>query len=306
MLNRGRIEDDTPAAGGPRCGADRRGDGPPWLPNGSPWPPGWVEEPGTDRGGGRHGDWVYRAYLDVRRDYRCAQCGNRSTGTRVVRAHGAGRRPRRISDELAEIWDRQPGESSRGYGLFVHYRDLGPLERSYARVARDLERKVSGIEAIAPRNDWLARAAAWDAENERIKRASQIKDLERMARRQVLAGQLFQSRAVKRFQAMTDADIAKMTIWEAIRLYETGFRLERFGLGDPERLDPVPPRSGDDRATRSDIPIAEILRRNPSRVGPVVEVLAQLVELLPGLAGDDEAPWDGDEDDLDDLLNEAG
>ena len=204
-----------------------------------------------------------------------------------------------------EIWDRQPGESSRGYSLFVCYRDLGPLERSYARVARDLGRKMSGIEAIAQRNNWHPRAAQWDAQNERVKRASQIKDLERMAHRQVLTGQLFQGRAVKRFQAMTDADIAKMSIWEAIRLYETGFRLERFGLGDPARLDLAPAPSSDERASRGDIPIADLLRRNPSRVGPVVELLAQLVAALPELARDDEALWDGDEDDLDDLLNEA-
>jgi hypothetical protein len=76
MLNRCRPDSDQlrPLEAGP---ADW-GGGPPWLAYGSPWPPGWVNEPGPFRGGGRHGDWVYREELDTRRNYRCAGCGRRS------------------------------------------------------------------------------------------------------------------------------------------------------------------------------------------------------------------------------------
>jgi hypothetical protein len=75
MLNRCRPDSDVlrPLEAGP---ADW-GGGPPWLPHGSPWPPGWVNEPGSHRGGGRHGKMVYRAERDTRRDYRCAGCGTR-------------------------------------------------------------------------------------------------------------------------------------------------------------------------------------------------------------------------------------
>jgi len=41
-------------------------DGPPWAPNGSPWPPGYVEV-GPNR-------WVYRAAVDPRRGYVCTSC----------------------------------------------------------------------------------------------------------------------------------------------------------------------------------------------------------------------------------------
>jgi len=41
-------------------------DGPPWAPNGSPWPPGYIEVGGK---------WVYRRELDPRRGFTCAGCG---------------------------------------------------------------------------------------------------------------------------------------------------------------------------------------------------------------------------------------
>jgi hypothetical protein len=67
MVNRCLLESDTP----------RRVDqgakpavwvGPPWLEDGSPWPPGYIEE------NGRH---VYYPRLDPRQHYRCADCGHR-------------------------------------------------------------------------------------------------------------------------------------------------------------------------------------------------------------------------------------
>ena len=75
MLNRCRLDSDQlrPLEAGP---ADWAG-GPPWLEYGAAWPPGWVNEPGSFRGGGRHGNMVYRRELDYRHDYRCGRCGRR-------------------------------------------------------------------------------------------------------------------------------------------------------------------------------------------------------------------------------------
>jgi hypothetical protein len=130
-------------------------------------------------------------------------------------------------------WPRQFQETARSYALFAAYRDMGPGERSLARVAREFGRSLDAVQQLSRRHGWVARAMAWDAENELVKRAAQVKELEAMARRQVLAGQLFQSRGVKRVQGMTDKEIGRLSISEAIRLVETGVRLERLGPGEP-------------------------------------------------------------------------
>lgn len=66
MLNRCTLDSVEP----PRRVADGAKplpwDGPPWAPNGSPWPPGYVQD--------ENGRWVYQAAADSRRGYVCASC----------------------------------------------------------------------------------------------------------------------------------------------------------------------------------------------------------------------------------------
>lgn len=99
-------------------------------------------------------------------------------------------------------WERQTGESSRSFGYFTIYRDLGP-GRSVA-AATEVSRKRHEAEArpgrpptlngltglsrppypVPDRNggtrllgqDWLRRAAAWDAEQDRIRRLKRTVD----------------------------------------------------------------------------------------------------------------------------------
>lgn len=203
-----------------------------------------------------------------------------------------------------EPWDRQPRETSRAYALFAQYRDAGPLERSFAKVAREFSRKMSTITTIARRYDWVARAAAWDAENERIKRNSQVKEIEGMARRQVLAGMLFQNKALKRIQGLTDEEINLLSLWEAMRLFELGVRTERVGRGEPGDMTPVLHQQNL-IIGGMEAPIIELLRKNPTRVGPVVELLAQLQAALPELSEDSPVYYDAEDPDLADLVDGA-
>jgi hypothetical protein len=169
------------------------------------------------------------------------------------------------------------------------------VERSLARVARDTGRQRNAVEQLSRRNAWVPRAQAWDAENERIKRNAQIAELEVIARRQVLAGQLLMAKGLTRIKDLTDVETARLSVSEAIRLVETGARLERLGHGEPGDLDqPYVERSV--VLTGGETPIMEILRRNPSRVGPVVEILAKLQEALPELVdGEPDAEVDDEE-----------
>ncbi len=182
-----------------------------------------------------------------------------------------------------EPWDRQPSETSRAYTLFAHYRDVGPLERSLRRVARDTERSLGSLEQLSRRNSWLARAEAWDADNDRHRRALQARERDQMARRQVLTGQLLASKALRRAQAMSDDEVAHLSVGEMMRMVEGGFRLERLGRGAPGDLDTPCVLHEDAALSTADTPIIEIVRHDPNRVGPVMEILAKLQDLLPEL-----------------------
>ena len=85
-----------------------------------------------------------------------------------------------------------------------------------------------------------------------------------MARRQILAGQLFQGRGIKRIQAIVDKDVGQLTISEAIKLVEAGVRLERLGRGEPLDL-PQTLIHHDIGAAGAEALIIDILRRHPSR-----------------------------------------
>src|SRR5215831_10550216 len=76
-------------------------------------------------------------------------------------------------------WERQPGETSKQWLAFVTYRDLGPA-RTLAEVCRLLypgqrrtPRPVGRVVAWSSKNDWVERARAWDAEQDRINREAQ-------------------------------------------------------------------------------------------------------------------------------------
>ncbi|MBA3688379.1 MAG: hypothetical protein H0W81_06095 [Chloroflexi bacterium] len=69
MLNRCTLDSVEPPRRVDQGAGPKQWEGPPWAPNGSPWPPGYVElDPGR---------WVYRAELDPRRGFLCAGCGRR-------------------------------------------------------------------------------------------------------------------------------------------------------------------------------------------------------------------------------------
>lgn len=59
-------------------------------------------------------------------------------------------------------WDRQPGETSKAYAAFCVYRDQGQ-DRTVRTVAEALSRSDNLIKGWSSKNNWVARAAAWDS-----------------------------------------------------------------------------------------------------------------------------------------------
>jgi hypothetical protein len=82
-------------------------------------------------------------------------------------------------------WERQKNESSQGFSAFCYYRDLHPLERSYRRVAVDLEVPESSVVTWARSTDWVARTGAWDDYKDTVVRGAELRALADMREQQL-------------------------------------------------------------------------------------------------------------------------
>ena len=102
---------------------------------------------------------------------------------------------------------------------------------------------------------------------------------------------------------MSDEEVAHLSVWEMMRMLEGGVRLERMGRGEPGDLDTPYTVQQNLHISTADTPIMEILRRNPNRAAPVVEILSKLQEALPELV-DGETDDDVDDEELAYFLDE--
>ena len=179
---------------------------------------------------------------------------------------------------MPEPWEQQPGEGPKPWSAFTLYRDMGP-DRSITKVARQYGKSRSLIERWSAKWRWVGRCRAWDAEQDRLRRAAQTTEIEAMAKRQVHLGMLLQARAAKRFQDMSEAEVAGLTMYEASHLLQIGVRLEALGRGTAPLEPPAVPVEPTDEQ-----PVIAILRRHPERIGRVTSLLAELQEIVPELA----------------------
>ncbi len=176
---------------------------------------------------------------------------------------------------VIEAWDCQPEEGPKPWAAFCVYRDMDPATRSLSRVAKELGKSTALIGRWSSRWRWVGRVRAWDSEIDRQRRAGQLKAVEDMARRQTAMGILMQSRGIDRLNRMTSDEMQHLSVLELIRLIETGVRIERIARGNPDVNAPLTP------VIVERPPLVEFLRRNPERIGPVVEALAALRAAVP-------------------------
>jgi len=104
-------------------------------------------------------------------------------------------------------------------------------------------------------------------------------------------GLLMQSRGIDRLNRLSPDEVQRLSVLEALRLIETGVRIERMACGRPDDNEPLLP------VIVERPPIIEFLRRNPERIGPVVEALAALRAAVPELNQPERAgPLEDDEE----------
>lgn len=139
-----------------------------------------------------------------------------------------------------EPWERQTGESTRAYEAFCVYRDMG-AGRSLSKTWQSLGKSKGTITPWSSKYDWPQRAAAWDAEQDRIARQEQINEIKKMRKRHADLATAMLVKAAKALQRIPEDEVKASDV---SRLVETASKLERISRGDVG--DVVEERNGGD------------------------------------------------------------
>ena len=127
-----------------------------------------------------------------------------------------------------EPWERQPGETARAYEAFAVYRDLGP-DRSINKTARALDKNRTTIGEWSAKYDWVKRTEAWDAEQDRIARQSQIDEIKKMRKRHADLATAMLVKATKALRSIPEDEIKA---GDVSRMVDIAAKLERISRGD--------------------------------------------------------------------------
>ncbi len=133
---------------------------------------------------------------------------------------------------MSEPWERQEKEGTRAFAAFTLYRDMGP-QRSVRKVAQELDKSDTLIGRWSARHKWVERAAAWDAEQDRIHREEAQRAAREMAERHAQIATAMMARAA---QALRDTDPSKLNPAQLARWVETAAKLERLSRGEPDSI----------------------------------------------------------------------
>lgn len=126
-----------------------------------------------------------------------------------------------------EPWERQVGESGKAFEAFAIYRDMS--NRSCRKVAEQLGKSNGLIERWSRNHDWQKRVAAWDAEQDRIARQSQIDEIKKMRRRHADLASAMLVKAARALQRIPEDEIKA---GDVSRMVDTAAKLERISRGD--------------------------------------------------------------------------
>lgn len=129
---------------------------------------------------------------------------------------------------MAELWEKQPEENPKPFEAFCIYRDLGP-GRSLPQVAERLGKSEGLMERWSRENDWVKRASAWDAEQDRLARQAQVKEIINMRKRHA---QIAQKALDKISAALDNIDPESISNSDIARLMSEASKLERISRGD--------------------------------------------------------------------------
>ena len=131
---------------------------------------------------------------------------------------------------MAELqpWERQEGETAKAYEAFSEYRDMG-ADRSLAKVGHKLGKSKAQMEKWSKKYSWVARAEAWDIEEDRLIRVALTKDIGAMRKRHADVAKAMLIKAARALQKIPDDEIKATDI---SRMVDVATKLERISKGD--------------------------------------------------------------------------
>lgn len=133
-----------------------------------------------------------------------------------------------------KAWERQPGETSKAFGAFCIYRDIGP-QRSMPQVLEigNLSCKLNNLETWCTRYSWVARAAAYDDYLDSIKRKEKEKQIVEMSERHAKLAVAFQAKIAERLKNL---EIAELSPKDMCHWLDVSTKLERISRGEPTEI----------------------------------------------------------------------
>src|SRR6516165_9563848 len=142
-----------------------------------------------------------------------------------------------MSGPSLEPWEQQTGESSRAFGAFCVYRDLGPRRSLraaaaafYGRTAAAAERQVDKWSRAF---SWVERACAWDRHLDAEARRAQEEARREMVERHVREARALQGKALERLRALCPEELGPADL---LRYIVEAAKLERLALGEPDAV----------------------------------------------------------------------
>src|SRR5271165_1042190 len=134
-------------------------------------------------------------------------------------------------------WEQQEKESSRAFGAFRVYRDLGPRRslraaaaKFYERTSRALERQ---IDKWSQAFNWVERAGAWDRHLDAEACKAQEEARREMAERHVREARALQAKALERLRSLRPEELEPAVL---LRFFVEAAKLERLALGETDTL----------------------------------------------------------------------
>lgn len=131
-----------------------------------------------------------------------------------------------LNSVTGQVWDRLDGEPMQAWNAFKDYRDTG-LTRSSWKTAVSIGKSRGTIAGYSSTWNWVSRAAAYDAEQDRLDQLLLQDERRKAAVRHVRQAQALNSKWLQRLQTL---DPNELTPSEVLRYAEIATKMEREAL----------------------------------------------------------------------------
>ena len=137
--------------------------------------------------------------------------------------------------EQPDPWERRQGESPPAWAAFQVYRDMRVGERSARQVAKMIGKSYTLISRWCATHDWVARTAAWDAEQDRVALRARKDEIERINRQDIaLADKMLEAadRAIPAAERVLAGQPHALQEWVKTA---TKVRRDAAGIAEPDK-----------------------------------------------------------------------